>query len=423
MIKWLRESEAVAEQRSEDVRRVGARGGGTAGGRNRTGSALACAVIIAAAVAFPFNANAQEEGPYPIRVALYQQYRAEIEARLREARDKCDKERFDWALADLRALRNSLLADIRDPRGAVEYLRFRTTLLTERAFELYRSTRAARDLHQILRRLVQYWEKQQLRNCPKPDMAVRPADEGFSIAYWLSELFRATDDSNFFTPPSGELGAYVGIEGAKNTGSLKITETLSAFGIITNEFSERNDPLGVGIVAGYYFRPGNSMIVAGPFASFDFLSQKINHTFPGGAFLGTQTRWIGNAGMKAGVVTRAGIFLYGIAGVGVLNQDLNINFGGPFVTSSNTTVPGFTLGLGGEMRPAFLQRFARPVSVFVQYQHTWWQDAKLNQPAASPLFNYNFRRADDTLRFGLNIHFGGPTQPPPAAPSPKIITK
>jgi len=29
----------------------------------------------------------------------------------------------------------------------------------------------------------------------------------------------------------------------------------------------------------------------------------------------------------------------------------------------------------------------------VSYQHTWWQDATFNKPAASPLFSYTFRRA------------------------------
>ena len=67
-----------------------------------------------------------------------------------------------------------------------------------------------------------------------------------------------------------------------------------------------------------------------------------------------------------------------------------------------------TAGLGVEVRPRFLQRFGRPISLFAQYQHTWWADAHLDQPFASPLFNYTFGRQDDTVKFGLNIYFGGP---------------
>jgi hypothetical protein len=39
----------------------------------------------------------------------------------------------------------------------------------------------------------------------------------------------------------------------------------------------------------------------------------------------------------------------------------------------------------------------------------------LNTPAASPLFNYNFRRQDDTFRFGFTVSLNPP--PPAAAPS------
>jgi len=86
-----------------------------------------------------------------------------------------------------------------------------------------------------------------------------------------------------------------------------------------------------------------------------------------------------------------GLWLYGIAGVSVLNETLNVNFI-PVASSRNTTVPGGTLGIGGAWQPGFLQGFSRPVALFAEYQHTWWQDAQFNTPAASPAFNYNFRR-------------------------------
>jgi hypothetical protein len=60
-----------------------------------------------------------------------------------------------------------------------------------------------------------------------------------------------------------------------------------------------------------------------------------------------------------------------------------------------------------------------PVSVFAQYQHTWWGNANFNRPASSPFFNYAFRRDDDTLKLGVNFHFGAPTAAAlgvPAAP-------
>ena len=52
-----------------------------------------------------------------------------------------------------------------------------------------------------------------------------------------------------------------------------------------------------------------------------------------------------------------------------------------------------------------------PVSLFAQYQHTWWDNANFNRPTSSPAFNYAFRREDDTIKLGVNFYFG-------AAPAP-----
>jgi hypothetical protein len=49
-----------------------------------------------------------------------------------------------------------------------------------------------------------------------------------------------------------------------------------------------------------------------------------------------------------------------------------------------------------------------------------WQDAHLDTPAASPRFNYVFRREDDTVKLGLNFYFGAPI---PSSPRPALITK
>jgi hypothetical protein len=46
-----------------------------------------------------------------------------------------------------------------------------------------------------------------------------------------------------------------------------------------------------------------------------------------------------------------------------------------------------------------------PISLFAQYQHTWYADATFNTPTpASPLFNYSFSHQDDTLKFGVIVH-------------------
>jgi len=202
-----------------------------------------------------------------------------------------------------------------------------------------------------------------------------------------------------------QVGFYFGGQLLWNAGRVRANEYLAATGALTNSFLDTGDALGAGLVAGWNAAPWGNNIVVGGFASLDFLNQTINRTFAGGSFLGTTTHWIGTAGVKAGAVTSPGLFIYGLGGASVLNADLTINFGGPD-TSQNTTVWGGTLGVGAAVQPAMLQNYGRPVSLFVEYRHTWWDTARLHMPAASPAFNYAFRRADDTLRFGFTVHSG-----------------
>jgi hypothetical protein len=217
-------------------------------------------------------------------------------------------------------------------------------------------------------------------------------------------------------PPKGQtMVPGSGGELVKNSGRVRSTESLADTDLVTNRFTDSGDPLGLGIVAGYNFKPWNNSVVIGPFASFDYLNQTINHSFAGGQFLGTTTHWFINAGVKAGVVTAPGFFLYGLAGAAWLNHDLNVNFA--TAAQSNVTTPGFTLGAGGEYQPPWWQLAGHPVSLFAQYQHTWWDNANFNQPASSPAFNYAFRREDDTIKLGVNFYFGVAPAPIPRSPA------
>lgn len=214
-------------------------------------------------------------------------------------------------------------------------------------------------------------------------------------------------------------GFYLGGELAKNWGWVRSTERLAATDVVTNQFTDSADPAGGGLIVGYTFAPLANNIVASTFASFDFLHAPVNHTFPGGSFLGSTANFMGTAGVKIGPRLDMGLWVYGIAGVSVLNETLNVNFV-PVASSTTATVPGVTVGLGGAWQPSFLQGFGRPVSLFLEYQHTWWKDATFNAPAASPAFNYTFRRADDVVKFGFTVSLASPPPPPPAR---YLITK
>jgi hypothetical protein len=226
---------------------------------------------------------------------------------------------------------------------------------------------------------------------------------GLRVSNYRNRLERLQKEIQDFPvcPSRANTGGYIGVQGLKTWGKSKTEEFLAATGGTTNTFFDKGDPLGVGVVFGYNFAPWNNVIV-GPFGSVDWLRMKINHTFPTGFYLGTTTDHIFTAGLKAGYSVAPGLLLYGLAGAAWLNQDLVINFATRSV--KNTTTPGFTTGFGGEWQPAALQGFAVPVSIFAQYQHTWYDTAKFDTPAASPAFNYAFKRDDDTIKFGLNVY-------------------
>ena len=214
------------------------------------------------------------------------------------------------------------------------------------------------------------------------------------------------------------LGLYLGVDTVKTWGRLNVKEFDAFSGQQANNIVVIKDPFGGGVVAGYNFALANGLIV-GPYLSFDALNMSIRRTFPAGTFIGSTTHWFASAGAKVGMTTSSGLFIYGLGGASLLNQELNINFGGPF-TSDTKNTPGGTLGVGAEFVPSMLQGFGVPISVFAQYQHTWWADARLDRPAASPFFNYRFGREDNTIKFGLNFYLGAT---PPPSPRPALITK
>jgi len=55
----------------------------------------------------------------------------------------------------------------------------------------------------------------------------------------------------------------------------------------------------------------------------------------------------------------------------------------------------------------------------VSYEHTWWQDATFNKPAAASLFSYTFRRQDDVVKVDFTVVLN----PPPLAQPTRQNTK
>jgi opacity protein-like surface antigen len=202
------------------------------------------------------------------------------------------------------------------------------------------------------------------------------------------------------------LGFYVGGELTGLVGDQRIDERISLSGLLTNRLEDSNTGFGGGMVVGYNWAIAYN-VYAGVFASFDGINQNIIRRFGGASFIGSSTNWMLDAGLKVGYAPSRNTSVYGLVAASWLNEDLEINFGGP-VTSENRTLSGFTVGAGVEARPDALQNFGFPVSLYGQYQHSWYQDTHLRMPAASPAFNYRYERENDTFKFGVNLHIGSP---------------
>ena len=198
-------------------------------------------------------------------------------------------------------------------------------------------------------------------------------------------------------------GFYVGAEFMGNWGKLGITEMDRFNNAVTNQFDRSGKRDGFGFQFGYKFAPWNNGVTVNPFVSTDFFDQTIRQSFPNTTYLGTATNWALTTGVKIGYDVRPDVNIYSLGGATFLNQKAEINFGGP-ITSETKTVPGLALGIGAEYKPSFLQGYGVPVSVYAQYQHTWYKDVHLDNPTASPGFNYAFQRSDNIVKLGVNFY-------------------
>jgi hypothetical protein len=213
------------------------------------------------------------------------------------------------------------------------------------------------------------------------------------------------------TPQASLSGLYIGGELVKSWGSMQATERSAATNVVLNEFTANGDPLGGGLLIGVKTTPFGGLWVVSPFASFDFIHSPVNFSMPGGSYLGTTADFIGTAGLKVGPQIGP-LWLYGIAGASVLNETLTVNFV-PTLSTQRATTTGGTVGAGISVQPSFFQAFGRPVSVFLEYQRTWWMDATFVAPAANPGSSYTFRRQDNVVKLGFTVALdaGAPAAP------------
>jgi hypothetical protein len=216
-------------------------------------------------------------------------------------------------------------------------------------------------------------------------------------------------------------GPYGGAQAIGSWSRVSTNEFLAATGVQTSHLDDSGSGFGGGINGGYNWMPWGGNIVTGVVFDANGLSDKVNHTFPGGTFIGSTVNFEASADVRAGVLTSPNLLLYGQTGVSVADQRLQINFGGP-ITDTTQWTAGYNLGGGAEwMLPANTLPWGRSTSLFVSYDHTWWNKASLTMPAASLPFNYTWLRQSDAVEVGFRIRFGDPGVP--VAPSGPMVVK
>jgi opacity protein-like surface antigen len=204
-------------------------------------------------------------------------------------------------------------------------------------------------------------------------------------------------------------GPFGGVQVGGSFSAVTTNEFFADTGMRTNSFDDRGSGLGGGVNFGWNWQPFNPNIVTGVVVEVNALNDKVQHDLPGGNYIGSITNFNASAKARAGVLVTPTLLLYGQTGISIANQQLKIDFGGP-ETNESQFVPGYTLGFGAEWKLARNPLpFGRQMSLFAEFDHTWWDTAKLTMPAASPLFNHTWQRESDKVSFGVRVSFSNPT--------------
>lgn len=231
--------------------------------------------------------------------------------------------------------------------------------------------------------------------CPPPQTA--PPDYGWRPF--------STDPADKYWPGGGWAGPFAGVQVVGEWSGVTTSEFNGA-GVRTFHSQDFGSGVGGGVNLGWNWQPWNPSTVVGIVLDANGLNDRVRHDFAGGNYIGSDMNFTGSAQVRGGMLVNPSFLLYVQTGVSVANQQLKIDFGGPETNESRWT-PGYTLGLGAEVKlPMKPLPFARSMSLFAEYSHTWWDTANLRMPVASPLFDYGWLRQTDAVKFGARVSWG-----------------
>jgi hypothetical protein len=201
-------------------------------------------------------------------------------------------------------------------------------------------------------------------------------------------------------------GPFVGGQFSGSSNHVTTNEFNADNDVRTNHFNDSATGFGVGINAGADFQPAGTSFVFGPVLDANILNDQVKHSFPGGTSISSTVNFTASAQLRAGVLVMPNLLVFAQAGPSIANQSLKIAFGGPRTDTSKIT-PGLAIGGGAEWKlPATTFPALGTPSLFVSYEHSFWDNAKLKMPVASPGFNYSWKRDSDAIKLGVRIRFG-----------------
>jgi len=219
-----------------------------------------------------------------------------------------------------------------------------------------------------------------------------------AVAPFLTRAFSQSAPPSI--PPTSWAGPFVGGQIVGSLGTVGTSEVTTATGALFHHFDSLTGGGGGGVNLGYNWLPwGNSWLV-GVVADIGGLSDSGGHVFR------TTDDVTGTAGVRIGLFTSPDLLWYGQTGVAVTDENIRVDFGGP-ITGRSHSGAGYALGSGAEWAlPAMpLPLSATTASVFIDYQHIWWDSGSLHMPAAVPTLNFRWQRDGDMLKAGLRLHF------------------
>ena len=202
-------------------------------------------------------------------------------------------------------------------------------------------------------------------------------------------------------------GFFAGAQFEGSSVTVSTNEYDSFNGMKTNQFKDSSSGFMGGVNAGFNWALSPQSFI-GVVAEVNGGNSNVKRSFSGSpAFIESDANFQSSLLGRLGFLATPSDAVYVQGGPVFTNQNLQMNLGG-VTTNSNQFTFGGAVGAGVEHKfgvsSGALKKWCAP-SIFLEYRHIWAGEANLGQPAASPSYNYDWRRESDTVVTGIRVGF------------------